>query len=67
MVPNPRIAAGSTVVSSWLRLFRGTEDKKHHDDLKKSCSQLLTLEVIATLAVSRAGPHKKSEWGHMSM
>ena len=26
--------------------------QKHHDDLKKSCSQLLTLEVIATLAVS---------------
>src|SRR5215510_14597188 len=49
VVPNPRIAAGSTVVSYWLRLFRCTEDKKHHDDLKKSCSQLLTLEVIVTL------------------
>ena len=32
---NPRIAAGSTVGSSWLRLFRCTEDKKHLDDLKK--------------------------------
>jgi hypothetical protein len=31
---NPRRAAGSTVVFSWLRLFRCTEDKKHHEDLK---------------------------------
>src|SRR6266851_1103586 len=31
-----RIAAGSTVVSYWLRLFRCTEDKKHHDALKKT-------------------------------
>jgi hypothetical protein len=27
VVPNPRIAAGSPVVSDWLRLFRGTENK----------------------------------------
>jgi len=27
VVANPRIAAGSTVVSYWLRLFRCTEDK----------------------------------------
>ena len=35
VVANPRIAAGSTVGSYWLRLFRCTEDKKHLDDLKK--------------------------------
>jgi len=27
VVTNPRIAAGSTVVSYWLRFFRCTEDK----------------------------------------
>jgi hypothetical protein len=32
---NPRRAAGSTVVSAWLRLCRCTEDKKQPDDLKK--------------------------------
>jgi hypothetical protein len=35
VVAHPRIAAGSTVVSDGLRLFRCTEDKKHHDDLNK--------------------------------
>src|SRR6267143_2086618 len=35
VVPNPRRAAGSTVVSSWLRLFRCTHAKKQHEDLKK--------------------------------
>jgi hypothetical protein len=34
VVTNPRIAAGSTVVSYWLRLLRCTKDKKHHEDLK---------------------------------
>jgi hypothetical protein len=28
VVPNPRLAAGSTVVSYWLRHFRCTKDKK---------------------------------------
>jgi hypothetical protein len=32
---NPRIAAGITVGSYWVRLFRCTKDKKHHDALKK--------------------------------
>jgi len=36
VVPNPRIAAGSTVVFYWLRLFRCTEVKKHHADLKNN-------------------------------
>jgi hypothetical protein len=35
VVANPRIAAGSTVVSYWLRLFSCTKDKNHHEDLKK--------------------------------
>ena len=42
MGPNPRISAGSTVASSWLRLFRGTKGKKHDADLKKS---LPTLDI----------------------
>jgi len=33
-VANPRRAAGATVVFSWLRFFRCTEDKKYADDLK---------------------------------
>ena len=32
VVANPRIAAGSTVGSSWLRRFRCTADKKPHED-----------------------------------
>jgi hypothetical protein len=42
VVPNPRIAAGSTVVCYWLRLFRCTKDKKHHEDLK---NLLTTLDI----------------------
>ena len=38
VVTNPRIAAGSTVVSYWLRLFQCTEVKKHDEDLKKSAA-----------------------------
>ena len=60
MGPNPRIAAGSTVVSSWLRLFRCTKGKKHDADLKKVCSQLLTLEVISTPGVSRCRKRERS-------
>ena len=33
--PNPRIAAGATVASSWLRLCCGTKGKKHQEDVKK--------------------------------
>ena len=60
VVPNPRIAAGSTVVSYWLRLFRCTKVKKHHEDLKKVCSRLLTLEVIATPGVSRCRKRERA-------
>ena len=35
MGANPRRAARSTVVSSWLRLFRETREKKHEADVKK--------------------------------
>ena len=35
VVTNPRRAAGSTVVSSWLRLLGGTKGKQHQEDLKK--------------------------------
>jgi hypothetical protein len=35
VVANPRIAAGATVASSWLRLFPGTQENKHPADLKK--------------------------------
>jgi Transposase IS116/IS110/IS902 family len=38
--PNPRRAAGSTVVFDWLRLCRCTEVKKHHADLKNPLSTL---------------------------
>ena len=60
MGANPRRAAGSTVVSYWLRLFRGPKAKKQHEDLKKSCSQLLTLEVIATPGLSRTRKPQRS-------
>jgi hypothetical protein len=33
--PHPRIAAGSTVVSYWLRLFRYTRARANQDDVKK--------------------------------
>jgi hypothetical protein len=60
---NPRRAAGATGVSSGLRLCRCTEGKKPHDDLKKSCSQLLTLAVIATLGVSCCRkPERSGGW-----
>ena len=42
MVTTPRRAAGSPVVSSWLRLLRCTKDNKHHEDLK---NLLPTLDV----------------------
>jgi hypothetical protein len=60
VVATPRIAAGSTVGSDWLRLLRCTEDKTQHDDLKKSCDQLLTLEVIATLGIRRGWKREPS-------
>ena len=57
---NPPSAAGSPVVSSWLRLCRGTEDETPHADLTKRCSPLLTSEVIATLGVSHCQRPKRS-------
>ena len=42
MVTTPRRAAGSPVVSSWLRLLRCTKDNKHHEDLK---NLLPTLDI----------------------
>ena len=57
---NPPSAAGSPVVSSWLRLCRGTEDETPHADLTKRCSPLLTSEVIATLRLSRTRKLKRS-------
>jgi alpha-beta hydrolase superfamily lysophospholipase len=42
VVPNPRRAAGSTVVLYWLRLFSCAKANKHHEDLKKL---LPTLDV----------------------
>jgi hypothetical protein len=40
VVPNPRIAAGSTVACYWLRLLRCTKVNKQHEDLKKLLSTL---------------------------
>ena len=51
VLPNPRRAAGSTGVFYWLRLCRCTKGKKQHENLK-ICCPLLTLEVIATVALS---------------
>ncbi len=42
VVTNPRIAAGSPVVSDWLRHFRCTEDKKIMNTYK---NLLLTLDI----------------------
>jgi hypothetical protein len=42
VVANPRLAAGSTVVSDWLRLLRCTKVNQHHEDLKKL---LITLDL----------------------
>jgi hypothetical protein len=42
VIANPRRAAGSTVVSDWLRRFRGTED----NNIKKTSKNLLpTLDM----------------------
>jgi hypothetical protein len=35
VVPSPRIAAGSTVVSDWLRLFPWTKGTQYHEDFNK--------------------------------
>jgi Transposase IS116/IS110/IS902 family len=50
---NPRRAAGATVVAAWLRLCRGTQAQHTTCGPEKSCSPLLTLEVIATLGFRR--------------
>src|SRR5262249_2844973 len=57
---HPPRAAGSTVVASWLRLFRCTEVQKTVCRPKNICGPLLTLEVIATLRLSRARKLKRS-------
>jgi hypothetical protein len=57
VVANPRISAGSTVVSDWLRLFRCTQNKKHHDDLTKL---LPTLDIGSR---SNAGRQRQPEAG----
>ena len=52
---HPRRAAGSPVVSSWLRLCRWTTSPRgpqHADNLTRILTQLLTSEVISTLAFS---------------
>ena len=70
MVTNPRIAAGSTVVSYWLRLLRCTKDKKHHEDRllsrdRKSSEQFTYCkrrdhEIKAELALSGIMPSMMS-------
>src|SRR5882724_6950818 len=42
VVANPRIAAGSTVGSDWLRLFRDTKGQKTSCKPEKICCQLLS-------------------------
>jgi hypothetical protein len=63
VVPKPRRAAGSTVVASWRRLFPCTQAQPTAGRPKKSCDPLLTLEVIATLRLSRARkPQRSGGW-----
>jgi len=51
---NPRISAGSTVASDWLRLFPCTKEKKHHAELKKVRPTLDIGSHINVKAQSRA-------------
>jgi len=57
VVANPRISAGSTVASYWLRLCRCTKGKKHDEDLKK---WLTTLDIGSHI---NAGPQLLPEAG----